>query len=154
MQISLPILHHPKDGYAIDLNQLIDLTKVFKKRDTEHWNRDYCVYTFELDNTVWYYGMGRYYDLTKFDMKSWIKSRPFSHKYDLLANTIDSNWTCVIIGMGMTSIEAHVLEANLIKSDSRKLSKVNTMTWDRESLINKKRELKWEMLIAEYLNIR
>jgi len=36
MQVSLPILHHPKDGYAIDLNRLIDLTQVFKRRDTDN----------------------------------------------------------------------------------------------------------------------
>lgn len=35
MQVLLPIIHHPKDGYAIDLNRLIDLTQIFKKRDVD-----------------------------------------------------------------------------------------------------------------------
>ena len=152
MQVSLPILHHPKDGYAIDLNSIIDLTQVFIKRDTDNWDRDFCVYTFKDEfKCIQYYGMGRYYDIVP--SSKWLKSRPFSHKNDLLKNTINSEWTCEIIGLGMTSLEAHVLEAYLIKSDNRKLSKIGTNKWDRCSLINKRRERKWEKKITEYLNL-
>ena len=36
MQISLSRIKHSKGGYIIDLNRLIDLTKVFIKRDTDN----------------------------------------------------------------------------------------------------------------------
>lgn len=151
MQVSLSILRHPKDGYAIDLNRLIDLTQVFKKRDTENWDREFCVYIFEDEfNINQYYGMGRYWDITN---KKWLKSRPFNHKNDLLKLNINKNWTCRILGMGMTSIEAHILEAYLILNSNRVLSKIGTKEWNRNSLINKKREKKWEKLITEYLNL-
>lgn len=155
MQVSLPILHHPKDGYAIDLNRLIDLTQVFKKRDTEDWDRDFCVYIFEDEFGVeQYYGMGRYYDIVNYGERKWIsRSRPFNHKKDLLVNCFNSNWVCRIVGLGMTKLEAHILEANLICSSNRTLSKKGTNEWDGEALINKKRERKWERLMTEYLNL-
>lgn len=53
----------------------------------------------------------------------------------------------------MTSKEAHILEASLILNANRSLSKPGTKEWNRESLINKKREKKWERLITEYLII-
>ena len=60
MQVSLPILHHPKDGYAIDLNRLVDLKAIFRKRDTDSCDRDFCVYVFEDELGIsQYYGMGR-----------------------------------------------------------------------------------------------
>lgn len=152
MQVSLPILHHPKDGYAIDLNRLIDLTQVFKRRDTDNWDRDFCVYIFEdAFGIEQYYGMGRYWDITK--GSKWLQSRPFKHRNDLLCNCINSDWTCRIVGMGMTSIEAHILESYYIKNSNRNLSKIGIKEWDRESLINKRRERKWERLITEYLNL-
>jgi hypothetical protein len=155
MQVSLPILHHPKDGYSIDLNRLIDLTRVFKKRDTSSWDRDFCVYIFEDSYKVErYYGMGRYFDLTHYTKSKWLnQSRPFTHKKDLLNNTISSDWTCRIIGYGMTSEEAHVLEAYIILNSKLPLSKIGTKKWDRKSLINKRREKKWEKLMTEYLNL-
>ena len=153
MQVSLSKLRHPKDGYTIDLNRLIDLTQIFKKRDTESWDRDFCVYIFEDENGIpQYYGMGRYYDILNHTIAKWLSSRPFSHRKDLLKNTVNSNWTCRIIGLGMTSSEAHILEAYLILRSNRVLSKKGTKEWDRCSLINKKRERKWERLTTEYLD--
>lgn len=148
MQITL--LHHPKDGYNIDLSRLIDLTQVFKVRDTENWDRDFCVYAFEDENhVVQYIGMGRYYDITT---NKWLKSRPFTHRQDLLASAIKPSWTCRIVALGLTSKEAHVLEAYMILSSNRKLTKIGANKWNKETLINKKRELKWEGMINEYLN--
>jgi len=127
MQTNIKIINHPKDGYKIDLNRLIDLTKVFIKRDTEDFNRDFCVYCFEDENGIsQYYGMGKYYDLTCYSKSKWLKSRPFSHKNDLLTKTINFNWTCRIIGLGMTVKEAHILEAYMIKKSDRTLSKIGT----------------------------
>lgn len=37
------------------------------------------------------------------------------HKKDMLAKTIDSSWTCEIVAWGLTDLEAHILEAKLIK---------------------------------------
>jgi len=155
MQVSLPILHHPKDGYAIDLNRLIDLTTIFRKRDTDNWDRDFCVYIFEDEFGIeQYYGMGRYYDITYYSKSKWInKSRPFCHKNDLLTKVINHNWTCRIIALGMTSVEAHILEAFLIINSNRKLTKIGAKEWNRNFLINKRREKKWEKLMTEYLNL-
>jgi len=155
MQVLLPIIHHPKDGYAIDLNRLIDLTQIFKKRDVDSWDRDFCVYIFEDNSKIErYYGMGRYFDIIHYGKSKWLnKSRPFNHKNDLLINTVNSDWTCRIVGLGLTSKEAHILEAYLITNSSKTLSKFNTKEWNRESLINKKREKKWERLITEYLKL-
>ena len=155
MQVSLPILLHPKDGYAIDLNRLIDLTQWFRKRDTDSWDRDFCTYivedTFGIEQ---YYGMGRYYDLIKYGKSKWLNnSRPFKHKNDLLSKCIGNGWTIRIVGMGMTSKEAHILEAYFIKTSNRNLSKIGSKEWNRESLINKRREKKWERLVTEYLNL-
>ena len=153
MQISLPILHHPKDGYKIDLNRCIDLTRILKKRDTESWDRDFCVYVFEDENGIpWYIGMGRYYDMTTFTISKWLKSRPFSHRKDLLKKVVNNKWTCRIVGLGMTSKEAHILEAYMIIRADKPLSKRGAKEWDRCSLINKKRERKWERLTDEYLD--
>ena len=69
MQVSLSILHHPKDGYAIDLNRLIDVTQIFKKRDKDRCGDkgDFCVYIFEDEfGNNQYIGMGRYYDITHY----------------------------------------------------------------------------------------
>lgn len=154
MQVSLPILHHPKDGYAIDLNRLIDLTQVFKKRDTSSWDRDFCVYVFEDESGIErYYGMGRYFDLVSYGKSKWSRSRPFNHENDLLKCTISSEWVCRIIGFGMTSMEAHILESYLILNSELDLSYIGTKEWNRKSLINKKREKKWERFITEYLNL-
>ena len=53
----------------------------------------------------------------------------------------------------MTSKEAHILEAYLIAKSKRKLSKIGQKKWDGVSLINKKREKKYEGLFEEYLNL-
>lgn len=42
----------------------------------------------------------------------------------------------------MTSKEAHILESYYIKTTNRKLTKIGAKEWNRESLINKKREKK------------
>lgn len=61
MQVELSKINHPKDGYTIDFNCLLDLTKIFVKRDTEIRDRDYCVYVFKDSfGVIQYYGMGRY----------------------------------------------------------------------------------------------
>ena len=127
---------------------------MFKKRDTESWDRDFCVYIFEDEFGIeQYYGMGRYYDLTRYNKNKWLnRSRPFKHKNDLLSNCVNSEWTCRIVGLGMTSLEAHVLEAHYIVNCNRNLSKIKAKEWDRKFLINKRRERKWEKLMSEYLN--
>ena len=154
MQISLSLLRHPKDGYVIDLNRLIDLTEIFKVRNTENDDWEFCVYIFEDELGIpRYYGMGRYYDVTKHKTGEWLSSRPFNHRNDLLKATITPDWTCRIVAYGMSSSEAHILEAMLILYANEPLSKRGTKEWDRVSLINKRRERKWEKQVNEYLNL-
>lgn len=154
MQISLSVGNHPKDGYKIDLSRLVDVSKLFKKRDIEHWDRDFCTYIFEDESgkTV-YIGKGRYYDVLKYSKGKWLSSRPFKHRKDLLIRCLNENWTCRIVAMGLTSIEACVFEAYLIANSGRTLTKKGAKEWDRCSLINKKREREQEKKIVEYLNI-
>ena len=144
MQITLPKLKHPKDGYTIDLNRLIDLTTVFKKRDTNHWDRDFCVYVFENEFGIpVYIGKGRWY---------WnLSSRPFQHPRDLLRKYIKPSWTCRIVACGMTSFEACILESKMIYDDPKPLTKRGAKMWDGCSLINKRLEEKWWKYFNEYL---
>ena len=50
-------------------------------------------------------------------------------------------------------MEAHCLEALLIKQSNRPLSKYGATSLEEGCLINKRREKKYERLIDEYLNI-
>ena len=151
MQVKLPILHPFTSGYAVDLNRTIGVTKIFKTRE-ESSDRGYCVYIFENQMKIaCYYGMGRYYDLTSHKMTEWKKSRPFNHRNDNLAKVIGPGWTCRIYAMGLTKTEAHIIEAILILNAKRPLSKIG-QDWDGVSLINKRRERKYERMINVYIN--
>lgn len=61
----------------------------------------------------------------KYSVKKWESSRAMAHRKDMLARTITSSWTCVILCWGLTLTESKVLEARLIKvnSQDRPLSK-------------------------------
>lgn len=139
-------------GFWTEFHNL-DLSIIFKKRDRD-WNanHDYCVYMWKHNNRVHYIGKG------KFQMEFWQDARPFIHKHDTLAYTLDSSWTCMILAWGLTDKEARILEAKLIGLNERKFSKTGTYKWDGESLINKRRELtykgvSYEVLFEEYLNL-
>ncbi len=141
-------------GYWTEFLNL-DLNQIFRKRDKDWWeNRDYCVYVWKKNGIIHYIGKG------KFDETYWQDARPFIHKLDTLANTIDSSWTCSILAWGLTNKESRILEAYLIKEASleRNLSKIGAYKWDGKSLINKRRERTYkgvcfEQLYEEYLNL-
>ena len=71
----------------------------------------------------------------------------------MLCKTIDPSWICEILCFGLTSKEAHIIEAYLLQLSNRTFSKFRTYAWDGQSLINKKRERKYERMIEEYLNL-
>ncbi len=145
---------HPSGFWVVFSN--LDLNKIFKKRDLNwfHGDRDFCVYLWVDEfNNCQYIGMGRYYNLMSYPVNKWKYSRPFNHKKDLLIKSIKSNWKCIILSYGMTSKEAHIYEAFLISSSNRFLSKKGQKYWDGETLINKKRERKYEGMFEEYLNL-
>lgn len=134
----------------------LDLNVAFKNRDVDWFNcdRDFCTYIWKDQNgQIQYIGMGRYWDLYKYGFDKWSWSRPFVHKNDLLKNTISNDWICEILFMGCTSKEAHIIEAYLIQLCERSLSKIGQYVWDKVSLINKKRERKYERMFKEYLNL-
>ena len=141
---------HPRGFWTIFRN--LDLNLIFKKRDKDWFNldRDFCVYTWkDIKGCVQYVGMGRYWDIEN----KWYFSRPFSHTKDMLCKTIDPSWICEILCFGLTSKEAHIIEAYLLQLSNRTFSKFRTYAWDGQSLINKKRERKYERMIEEYLNL-
>lgn len=84
-------------------------------------------------------GIKKYVGFFKnFDKNKILSNRPFTHKKDLLSESINDNYMCYCI-LGLSENEARSLEAILI-------SQV-------EGLLNKRRELKWERLANEYLNL-
>lgn len=149
MQITLPKLKHPKDGYTIDHDRLIDLNEVFKKRDIG--DRDSCVYVFENEFGIpVYIGMGKYHQFLPNTSKFW-RSRPFTHKNDLFRKCLRPTWTCRIVACAMTSVEAHILESWMILADPKPLTKRGAEVWDGVSLINKNLEKRWWKYFNEYL---
>lgn len=84
-------------------------------------------------------GIKKYIGFFKnFDKNKILNNRPFTHKKDLLSESINSNYMCYCI-LGLSENEARSLEAILISQI--------------EGLLNKRRELKWERLANEYLNL-
>lgn len=84
-------------------------------------------------------GVKKYIGFFKnFDKNKILNNRPFTHRKDLLSESINDSYVCYCI-LGLSEHEARSLEAILI-------SQV-------EGLLNKRRELKWERLANEYLNL-
>lgn len=103
---------------------------------------------------IYYIGQGWYTEI------KWEESRPFHLDCDdMLTNTIDSSWSCIIISSGLTKFEARLLEAYLISLYDGELSKPGNYVWDGKSLINKHREytykgVKFEAVYDYYLNLK
>ena len=102
---------------------------------------------------IYYIGQGIW------DDNYWQCSRPFHlNSNDLLSNTIDSSWTCIIIANGLTIVEARLIESYLISLYDGDLSSIGSFVWDGKSLINKHREyryrgLEFEKMYNKYLNL-
>ena len=145
---------HPL-GFLVKF-RCLDLNVIFSKRDSDWFNndRDFCTYIWkDPKGVIQYIGIGRYWDLYKYGFKKWTQSRPFKHQKDMLANTINEDWICEILFIGCTSKEAHIIEAYLITCSERPLSNIKSYVWDGVSLINKKREKRYERMFEEYLNL-
>ena len=93
--------------------------------------RKYIVYAWKRYGRINYFGKGT-------------MDRPFTHKNDMLSNTIDSHWKCEIIADHLTEKEACVLEAYLISICDRPLSKRGSYVWDGKSMINKQNEFTYK----------
>ena len=133
---------------------LLDLDKIFKRR-YRNWNEkpNRCVYMWMKDEIIYYIGQGWY---TEF---YWQSSRPFHVDCDdMLTNTIDESWTCIIISSGLSVFEARLLEAYFISLYDGELSQKGTYVWDGKSLMNKHRERSYKGVVFEnvydyYLNL-
>lgn len=130
----------------------LDFKSLLKKRERNWFNsdHDFCVYGWKAPNGDFYYiGMGRYKDI------DWEHCRAVSHNGDLLCFTITPEWECIIFCYGGTSLECHVIEAQLIKwsAEVKGLTKRGKKVWDAESMINKRHERTYERMIEEYLNL-
>ena len=133
---------------------LLDLDKIFKKRD-KNWNakHDRCVYVWVKDSVIYYIGQGWFREI------DWQNGRPFHLDCnDMLTNTIDESWTCVILSWGLTMFEARLWESKLIDLYEGDLSKPGAYVWDGKSLMNKKRERSYKGIVFEtvyddYLNL-
>lgn len=150
----VPIKKRHYLGYWVQFQNL-DLNRIFRERDKD-WlaSREYCVYLWKKCYKIHYIGSG------KFDLNFWEDSRALTHEGDMLAYTIDSSWTCIILAWGLTKKESRILEAYLIEEASyeRNLSKIGTYEWDGKSLINKRIERKYKrvpfkQLYDKYLNL-
>ena len=144
---------HPK-GFWVEFRSLkVDV--LFKKRDNwkngnDNPDHDFCVYGWLSPwGKFYYHGMGRYREI------DWTHCRAVSHYHDMVDNTVNEDWVCVIFCVGLTSLEAHIMEAQMIlfALETNRLSKRGQYVWDRESLINKRQERKYERMIEEYLNL-
>lgn len=88
-----------------------------------------------------------------------LTDRPFTHYGDIVANTIDSDWTCVILASNLTKMEACIMEAKLLSLvEDRTFTRRGQYVWDGVSLMNKQREYKYKgisyrYLFEEYLNL-
>ena len=93
---------------------------------------------------IYYIGQGWFNEI------NWQEGRPFHMDCDdMLRNTIDESWTCVIISWGLTKFEARLLEAYLINLYDGELSKPGTYKWDGKSLMNKHRERTYKGVVFE-----
>ena len=133
---------------------LLDLGFIFKKRDRSWTSKhDRCVYVWMKDGRIYYIGQGWFKEI------NWQEGRPFHlDSDDMLTNTIDESWTCVILSWGLTKFEARLLESYLISLYTGKLSTKGSYEWDGKSLMNKHRERKYkgvvfENVYQEYLNL-
>ena len=119
--------------------------EIFRKRD-DSGERRYCVYLWMYRGIIFYIGEG-------------LKNRPFTHVGDLVANTIDSDWTCVILATNITKLEACIMEAKLLSLvENRTFTRRGQYVWDGVSLMNKQREyyykgVSYRSLFKEYLNL-
>lgn len=68
--------------------------------------------------------MGRFWNIDTYTKSKFNISRCFhSGCKDLLTKTISDDWTCEIVAFGLTSKEAHILEAYMIANSGRLLTK-------------------------------
>lgn len=153
-------INHPKDGYSIKL-LMPDNLKICRRKDWNQTKFDSCVYIFyrksdkitKLGWNIEINGDPYYFGFTKnFILSSELNNRPFKHFGDLLSKLLSNEWECACI-LGLSEIEAHCLEALLIKQSNKPLSEYGATTLEEGCLINKRRERKYEHLIDEYLNI-
>lgn len=132
---------------------MLDLKGVFKSRDLDDDDRDFCVYIWKLKNNCFYIGEGRWRE------EDWQKGRPFHiNQKDLLSLNLDARWECVVLANGLTKKEACVLEAYLLNIVERPFTKRGSYTWDGVSLINKQHEcfykgVSYDILAEQFLNL-
>ena len=164
MRLQIKELTHPKDGYKIKFDKLIDIDPLFKHRD-DNRNRDFCVYfIYDGVGRLVYIGEGIYYSILKYTIKEFLKSRAFNHKQnsrgtELVASNFEINWSIQIVASGLTKIESVVLESYFIREElkkGQKLSSRGAKEWDRDSLMNKNKgrsDKVYSDLRREYLNV-
>lgn len=164
MQLQLRGLTHPKDGYKINFDKLIDVDPLFKHRDNNK-NRDFCVYfIYDGAGRLVYIGEGIYYSLLKYTIKQFLKSRALNHKQnergtELVATYFEVDWSIRIVASGLTKKEGLALESYFIRKElksGRILSAKGTKEWDGDSLMNKTKgrsDKVYSDLRREYLNV-
>lgn len=168
MKISLnQIINHPLGKFKI-IWEMLDNTKIFNRTE-ESWNdniHNANVYIWEdldikesnnlpynlnilLMHKILYIGRQ-----SCFNSNALLTNRCVSHNKDLLSVYINQHKNCIchIISCGMTINESKCLEANLINSLNKKLSKRKEMNiLKKDHIINKRKEKKWEILANKYL---
>lgn len=151
---------HPKGGYLIEL-LMTNNKEICRRKDWNQSRFESCVYIYckksdkqvNLGWNVIVSGDPDYFGFTKtFNLNNTFHNRPFVHKLDLLSKIINKEYICYCI-LGLSEIEAHCLEALLIKQSKKKLTPKGQMFLNNDCLINKRRERKYERFINEYLNL-
>lgn len=140
----------------VTFDHLDDADPLFKVRDHSltiegDIDRNFCVYfVYDGAGRIVYIGKGRFWDYREYGYDKFKESRPLIHS-DFLSSQIRPDWKVGIIYMGLTDLEAKILEALYIFlaiTSGRTLTKTKAEKWDGESLINKKRET-----VSDFYNV-
>lgn len=158
MKVSIGKLKHPKGGYYTFVP--LNLLEIFKRSGPigpDRFGRlyDYGVYLaidesydewvklpymkFPIKGRLLYIGRG------VIEINKWLSARALNHNGDLFAKNINENTCIYMFGMGMSYDESAALEACWILASGKTLSKRKQKVWDGKSLINKRRERRWEL---------
>lgn len=145
MKVTYPTLKTRK-GATVDLNNLIDNNRYFRRHRDKCQRFDSSVYCIITPwGSIVYYGKGKFY------LDNILKSRGCCHFGDLVDKYLTEGWIIRFISIGITDEESRALEALLIMKCDKKLTKRGAKVWDGVSLMNKRRERKWEKRINEFL---
>ena len=122
----------------------MDCSDIRKKDEEDNRSHKSAVYLVFKKQEWFYVGFTKTFN----DFKP-TQNRPCSSKH-AIAKHLDTD-TTICVFYNLTEISAHVLEAYFIKYSNKPLTKIKQTQLEKNCLLNKRREKKWENLIEEYI---